>query len=173
MVTPKEYKKELLAKKVSMEMLGDVLYSYNKRAKNYRDKAREYHQNRWYPWCHYDISYEENARKSMRSFYKKKEAILMFLVPSALHKVTRKNYSESFEEYYIFYQVGNHSFHTPICINDIGKYSDLSVVDIEDLQTEGKDVADLLSVQFCDKVLYALQSGRCHIVDSDKYQDVA
>lgn len=44
MRTPKEYTDNLKKKIITENMLLDCLYSVNKRAKNYRDKEREYRQ---------------------------------------------------------------------------------------------------------------------------------
>ena len=44
MRTPKEYTDNLQKKIITENMLLDCLYSVNKRAKNYRDKEREYRQ---------------------------------------------------------------------------------------------------------------------------------
>lgn len=43
MKTPKIYQENLKNKIVTKQMLIDALYSVNKRAKNYRDKNREYY----------------------------------------------------------------------------------------------------------------------------------
>lgn len=42
MKTPKEYVKYLTQGICNEQMLADVIYSYNKRAKNYRNKKRDY-----------------------------------------------------------------------------------------------------------------------------------
>ena len=44
MRTPKEYTDNLKKKIITENMLLDCLYSVNKRAKNYRDKERDYRQ---------------------------------------------------------------------------------------------------------------------------------
>ena len=44
MRTPKEYSDNLKKAIITDEMVSDVLYSYSKRAKNYRDKIREYRE---------------------------------------------------------------------------------------------------------------------------------
>ena len=42
---------------------------------------------------------------------------------------------------------------------------DLPIVTLDDLVTEGKDVKDLLSVQFADKLLALVRSGNYTLVD--------
>lgn len=44
MRTPQEYVKNLNNKIITKAMLCDCLYSVNKRAKNFRDKAEQYQQ---------------------------------------------------------------------------------------------------------------------------------
>ena len=49
MKTPKHYNDNLKNNIITEEMFSDCLYSVNKRAKNYRDKAHEYkHRYRFY-----------------------------------------------------------------------------------------------------------------------------
>lgn len=42
MKTPKMYSDLLKKKQLTTEMIAECIYSINKRAKNYRDKVREY-----------------------------------------------------------------------------------------------------------------------------------
>ena len=65
-------------------MLNDVLYSFNKRAKNCRDQKNRY-RNNYYTFTYFDnySNYEEKEQL----FYKKKQDILEKLVkPKCLHK---------------------------------------------------------------------------------------
>lgn len=81
MKTPKEYIKNLKDGILTDQMVSDVLFSYSKRAKNYRDKARElreyYRRNRYYIFSFHDIndSIETNEfRKNV--LYERKSDIL-------------------------------------------------------------------------------------------------
>ena len=56
------------------------------------------------------------------------------------------------------YVLGEYSFHSPIQKEDIKKYK-LDVIEIEDLNTKGKDINDLISNQFVQKVLNLIDSG--------------
>lgn len=47
MKTPKVYSENLKQGIITPSMLEEVLYSYNKRAKNYRDRARDYRDKGW------------------------------------------------------------------------------------------------------------------------------
>ena len=54
--------------------------------------------------------------------------------------------------YYLFYKVGNKSFHSPLEALKINQY-DLEIINIDNLNTFGEDVSKLISAQFCDKVI--------------------
>lgn len=65
---------------------------------------------------------------------------------------SQKNY-----RYYLYYNVGHHTFHTPI--NNPEKYN-LPEKEIGTLDTHGDDYLDLCSVQFVDKVIALIDSGK-------------
>ena len=54
--------------------------------------------------------------------------------------------------YFVYYDFGGHSFHNPINEKELKKYASLEIVDIDELITEGEDINELLSLQFCDKI---------------------
>lgn len=62
-------------------------------------------------------------------------------------------------KYYLFYDLGCHTFHTPLDESMANAYSDLSVIIIDHLITEGKEIAELLSAQFMKKVISLIDSG--------------
>ena len=81
MKTPKHYNDNLKNKIITEEMFSDCLYSVNKRAKNYRDKAHEYkHRYRFY---HKAVDSQFNK---MNEFYDLKEQLLKYLKPKCIHK---------------------------------------------------------------------------------------
>ena len=59
--------------------------------------------------------------------------------------------------YYLFYDLGEHSFHTSID-RTTAEASQLPIQDIDTLQTEGHEIADLLSCQFVRKVLRLIET---------------
>lgn len=61
-------------------------------------------------------------------------------------------------KYYLFYELGTRSYHIPI--TDITEYPDLEVIEISNLKTDGEDIADLVSVQFVDKILSLIESNQ-------------
>lgn len=191
METPKQYRKYLNEGICDERMLGDVIYSYNKRAKNHRDKSHEYRKGRY---DKYD--YEGKSLEKMETYYGRKDKLLKLFPDKiqCIHRHTIKKrrrvydfqkeyetitdyvYSNCYfdwnkddyvcfvdiEEdvvyYYLYYQVGDKSFHSPIKM-DINKFvkdeefKQLEIIDLpEDFYTHGKNTNSLLSVQFCDKV---------------------
>lgn len=132
MKTPKSYQNNIKNRIITKEMLVDCLYSSNKRAKNYRDKEREY---------------REYSRYN-RYFYDKYDNI-------------GKYEKDPIYFYYLFYDLNSaHSFHTPIKEKDISKkYSDLKIVEINELNTFGATIENLISNQFVKKVIELIKSG--------------
>ena len=205
MRTSKIYIDNLKNGVVTTSMLEDVLYSYNKRAKNWRDKEREY-RNLWYD--RYDNETKAAERKEM--LYDKKSDILSicsdYLI--CIHKLSRfrkiriedteeeyYGYSEAIRrykkgeksdvvymnsyfdrdlgdvvtfiniivevsEYYLYYEFPNYSFHSPINDKELLKYQNLEIIELDDLTTYGKNIKDLLSLQFCDKVWKHLMTNK-------------
>lgn len=198
MRTPAEYAKNLKNGIVTDEMMSNVLYSYSKRAKNYRDKIREYkgymRQNRYFYDVHDNIGKMEEKKEML---YGKKSDILSLTRDKLVcihkqdkHATTRYyDYEKEYEDiitnreddivwynsyydhdkgrrvefvdvfdedkeylYFLYYEFPLHSFHTPIEEDDLEDYNELEMIEIDDLETYGDDINDLLSLQFCDKV---------------------
>lgn len=70
----------------------------------------------------------------------------------------KSDFSREKIQYYLFYDLGEHSYHTPIKFEDVKKY-DLYVIDIDRLQTHGKEIDELCSTSFVKKILEVLESG--------------
>ena len=69
--------------------------------------------------------------------------------------------------YYLFYDVnGTKTFHSPIQEQDVEKYN-LDVISIDQLETEGHDISDLISNQFVQKVLALIDSKNYKLVLSE------
>jgi hypothetical protein len=186
METPQKYKENIEKGIITQEILAACLYSVNKRAKNCRDKEREYRSR--YRHSRYDTA--ETYRWKKEEYYRQKEIFLSLLEPDCIHvekqqrrltiyegderfatfdqlyevvyrsNVGRKYYTVSipFDKYYLFYDLGAYSFHTPIEECDLSKYPDLDQVRIDGLHTHGKDILDLVSTQFVEKVLKLIAS---------------
>ena len=207
MKTPKEYQVNVKKGIITKEMLSACLFSANKRAKNWRDKEREYREMfRHSRWCdQYDN--EEKCRTEKEKYYAQKDKMLTLLEPKCIHReyggirqnrVRVYDYEYEYEDilhsdqcyhtncywdreeqreiwfadyveseypvyrHYLFYDMGDHSFHTPI--TDVDKYPALSVVDIDTLSTFGKDVSELVSCQFVKKLLALIETGAYTLV---------
>lgn len=100
MKTPKEYQDNLKQGIITEEMFTNCLYSVNKRAKNYRDKAQEYklRYNR-----RYHVAVDSQYDK-INEFYGLKDRLLKHLKPKCIHKQfvgyeTKRVYSYQTEYY--------------------------------------------------------------------------
>lgn len=70
--------------------------------------------------------------------------------------------------YYQFYNVnGTRTFHSPIEEKDVFKYN-LEVIKIDQLQTEGHDITDLVSNQFVNKVLILIETDDFQLILSNQ-----
>lgn len=79
MQTPKEWSENLKKNVITEEMLGAAAYSVNKRAKNCRDKKREYKHK--YDLYHNAEKYEEKENE----YYRQKETLLSIVRPVCIH----------------------------------------------------------------------------------------
>lgn len=183
MKTPKHMVEALKKGILTDEILGACIYSCNKRAKNCRDQARDYREN--HAWK-YAVSYTCNKEY----YYSMKDRFLSIVEPECIHVETFiKEWHDPYGMltgikeitlYYYFYRVGKYSFHSPIpkaqiqggTITEEAKKG-LQVTKIPHLQTYGHSTDDLLSVQFCRKVLALIESGHfTYSPDTDGNQDL-
>lgn len=68
--------------------------------------------------------------------------------------------------YFLYYEIGEYSFHTPITEERAEKNTELEIKEIdENFQTHGADIVDLLSTQFVQKVIDLLDSGDYIIIE--------
>ena len=71
--------------------------------------------------------------------------------------------------YYLFYDIGGeHTFHTPIKEEESKDYPQLEIVEIDTLDTHGKEITDLVSIQFVRKIIDLIQSGNYILSLGDK-----
>ena len=61
--------------------------------------------------------------------------------------------------YYLFYEMPNHTYHSPINEEQLLDYKDLEVKEIDRLVTAGDDVHGLMSVQAVRKIIALIESG--------------
>lgn len=83
MRTPKDYTDNIKRGIITKEMLSDCLYSVNKRAKNCRDREREY---RGYRHDYYGN--EQKYRQQKEAYYEQKDKMLSLLTPNCIHAET-------------------------------------------------------------------------------------
>lgn len=69
-------------------------------------------------------------------------------------------------QYYLFYEMKNHSFHKCIDEDSLDQYS-LDIVEIDRIITYGHDTDDLLSPQFVKKVVDLIESNQYKYIKSD------
>lgn len=68
--------------------------------------------------------------------------------------------TEEIKNYYLYYETNNYSFHIPISYNeviDIQRKSHMNVVAIDNFITKGKEINDLLSMQFVKKFIELIE----------------
>ena len=90
------------------------------------------------------------------------------LTPNCIHEEYLENDYEMIIQYYLFYVVGDHSFHSPIKKEEVINYPGLEIVRIEQLITKGASGNRLLSCQFSDKVREMLLAGEAKIVKNSE-----
>ena len=207
MKTPKRYTDLIKNKKITNQIIAECIYSVNKRAKNYRDKIKDYKQGGFYKYKEDNI---ENAKEQKEKYYSMKEDLLLNFSPKLIHKKYdrekiqrvysyQKNYEKLYNEkrndivwensyydydrnkevdffdyslgekkylYFLYYEIGEYSFHTPITEERVEKNTQLEIKEIdENFQTHGADIVDLLSTQFVQKVIDLLNSGDYTIIE--------
>ena len=122
MRTPAEYSKNLKNHVITVQMLLECLYSSNKRAKNWRDKEREWRS------CRYDeYDNESKARDKKKEYYRQKEIMLSVLKPVCIHRETiynqRRKRIYDYEDEYEEYLNADAFFHTgEYWDNDLNEY---------------------------------------------------
>lgn len=207
MRTPKRYTDLIKNKKITNQIIAECIYSVNKRAKNYRDKIKDYKQGGFHKYKEDNI---ENAKEQKEKYYSMKEDLLLNFSPKLIHKKYdgekiqrvysyQKNYEKLYNEkrndivwensyydydrnkevdffdyslgekkylYFLYYEIGEYSFHTPITEERVEKNTQLEIKEIdENFQTHGADIVDLLSTQFVQKVIDLLDSGDYTIIE--------
>ena len=169
METSKVFKKNLTKGVVDSEMLGACIYSFNKRAKNFRDNISDLiERKRYAKWWERDYIQQsiDSAKEKRDEYYRYKDYFLTLLNPCEIHKVVRWNerLDVVFNEHYLYYKIADYSFHHPIAETEINDYN-VEVVELPiDFSTEGAFIEELVSVQFAKKVYNGLKSGELQFV---------
>lgn len=168
MKTPALYVQNLNNHIITTDMLANCLYSSNKRAKNWRDKEREYRYKKLRDphWCDKHDN-EAKAKEKKEGYYKQKEIMLSILKPACIHReLTGYPIFDGVElkehplyNYYLFYSLDTHSFHLPIDSFRLNAYPALEIIDIDKLNTKGDDTHALISNQFVDKLIQLISTN--------------
>ena len=189
MKTPKKYEKMLNENSLTDDVIGQVIFSISKRAKNYRDKAREYAKSRSDIYSNF-----EKYKSKKDDCYQMKDALLELYTPCIIYcsqyakrrriydyqkdyhgQVESSVYEHSYWDreigiavdfidilvpekvYYLYYEIGDYSFHRPIDDKKLKNYEELPIQQLDDnFEVAGKDSHSLLSLQFCRKVYQRL-----------------
>lgn len=150
---------------ITKEMLALAIYSVNKRAKNARDKAEEYHQEgiccrEWGIYNPYAFLNASQAKSNKIKYYDMKKKLLSIVEPNYIHRV---EVCDSVKWFFV-YEVSGYCFHSPID-EETALNSELKIVKIEDFETTGKEIIGLMSVQFVRKIIELIKSGNYTLVE--------
>ena len=69
---------------------------------------------------------------------------------------------DAVRQYYLFYDLGRHTFHIPIA--KVEDYPELEIIPVCQIKTKGSNIEDLVSVQFVRKVINLIESGNYTLV---------
>ena len=83
MKTPKLYNDLINEKKITNEIIAECVYYVNKRAKNYRDKIKEYKNGSFHQHLESNI---EKVEEEMGKYYQLKEEFLKVFTTNLIHK---------------------------------------------------------------------------------------
>ena len=162
MKTPEIYNTLIERRIITTEIAADVIYSLNKRAKNWRDS----HPEKYSEIRKLRINGERNItglinKYSVLRYYRDKDFMIISLFrPEKIHLI------DGIE--YLYYRVHKSIFHLPGYIYlSYGLKPDpkLPVEPAENFPTPGEDVEKLVSLPFCRKVIELIKSGDFILVD--------
>jgi len=158
MNTPNKYKEKLNNQIITEEMLADALFSVNKRAKNCRDQEannRFYLRDCGYGYRKYAFRNIKNYKEKKEYYYGLKETLLSVVSPCGIHFEFWENGEK---RYYLFYKIGERSFHTPVS-EEVAKQYSLPTTELVGFKTSGDEIINLISVDFVKKVVALVESG--------------
>lgn len=176
MVTPKIYTANLIKGIITDEMLASAIYSVNKRAKNARDKEREYRREYRNRYDYYGN--EERARERKEYYYELKDSLLEFATAkcTCIHKVGHVKYNrrrvydyeEEYEDipdeevvwsncyydrdwatevYFVDVKDGLYTEYEYFLFYDFGSYSFHHPIDSSELTKYGKEIVEIDSLE--------------------------
>jgi hypothetical protein len=158
MKTNKEWTKNLKNKIITEDVIDMVLFSLNKRAKNCREKKKENYQksqNVYGKWKEiYHNACKKYKEKEMEYYEEKSYVLKTLFKPIEKHKIHG--------QIYLFYKISEkaHSYHMPVFTEEEQNLcAGLVEKELENFETDGKDILELASVPFCRKVIKLIEEG--------------
>ena len=135
MKTPKIYNDNLKNGIITDEMISDVLYSYSKRAKNYRDKIREYRHIPWFSQGYHYYDNLETMENKRDALYEKKSKILEYFSKNlvCIHKQDKHARRRIYDYEKEYKKVVNNRYDDIVwsnCYFDNGKNREVYFVDV-------------------------------------------
>lgn len=151
-------------------------------ANKYRKKKLEYYSMKRVLLSLLEPSYIQKGevlqRKRTYDYEEGYEEILKFgnyVNNSGFYDPDRKEHVEfvvqmiSQTVYYLTYTVSNRTFRVPFAEAEIEKYPDLEIVDVGRITPVYGDItADMLSVQFVDKIVQLIKGRKCELIFQNK-----
>ncbi len=168
MRTPPSYKLLLERRVITSEILASVIYSYNKRAKNWKQKYPEKYRHakrvRNYDLCTVESDYYNRKDPyPVLEYYKKKDYLLMTLFkPELIHVI------DGIE--YLYYRVHRSDFHLPGYIYELYGLKSLPALNIkvvDDFVVSGEKEEVLLSLQYCNQIFDLVKGGDFILIDGN------
>ncbi len=168
MKTPVPYKILVERRVITTEILASVIYSLNKRAKNWKQKYPEKYRHakriRNYDLCTVESDYYDRKDPyPVLEYYKKKDYILMTMFkPEMIHVIDGVEY--------LYYRVHRSDFHLPGYIYELyglKSLPPLSVKVVDDFSVSGEEEELLLSLQFCNRVFDIIKDGDFILIDGN------
>lgn len=102
--------------------------------------------------------YEQKEKDKDKIIWENSYSINNKTSNSSITNIEFYNIFEETKNYYLYYELYEHSFHEPISEEDLRRYHSLPVIHLSSpLITYGEETKNLLSVTFVKKVLKALQ----------------
>lgn len=166
MKTPDVYTKLLEKGVLTTEIIATVIYSLNKRAKNWRDRnPDEYHKAKkernlilMEGKGHLNVAIK---KYKVLEYYRKKDFVLLSLFrPTKIHLIDGVEY--------LYYEVYKSDFHLPGYIYELYGYetiNGLKTVEVKDFATGGEEITKLVSVQFCNRVIDLIKNNDFILID--------
>lgn len=97
----------------------------------------------------------------MNEYYDMKDFMIKSLLkPKLIHRQNINTWKGKIVLYFLYYEMEQGSFHCPIEESDIKSYKQLEIKRIDDdFYTQGKEIQDLISIQFVKKVIDKIKEG--------------